>query len=382
MLRKAAILIASLDRRDADELLAQMPPAQAAKVRAAAAEIKDVDPRERQQIIGEFLRRRAPQEDSGVELDGALAQKLSAGPESYEPVRPPEKAPFQFLRDANPETLHQFLRDEHPQTIAFVVAQLTPERAAQFVVRLAPDLQADVLVRVAELDEADTDVQRDIAAQLESALSTQLQHERRRTAGLATVAAILQATQRTDRDGLIHALAARDVGFVTRLRSDESPRPARPKPEPQTPAPETPVRVVKPAPPQPRPEPERVRVEPRPAPVVTPVPEPPKAARSTDFTFDDLTQLDDGGLATTFRALAPQVALLALTGAPRGLVDRIRAQLPRRDANELQRRLAQVGPLRLSDVQEAQQEAADVAADLIARGLVRPAARRRFTVAA
>ncbi|MBN1911122.1 MAG: hypothetical protein JW818_15355, partial [Pirellulales bacterium] len=79
-LRKAAILVAALDRATADTLLDAMRPEQAALVRQTVVTMDPVDPAEERRVIDEFLRQglpSPPREPAGIELDGRLAQRLA-----------------------------------------------------------------------------------------------------------------------------------------------------------------------------------------------------------------------------------------------------------------------------------------------------------------
>src|SRR4051794_6049029 len=86
-LRKAAILIASLETRSADQLLDQMGEQQAAKVRHAIMELPDIDPAEQEAVIHEFVGRPALKSSgrdtsgggTGVELDASLSAKFGNG---------------------------------------------------------------------------------------------------------------------------------------------------------------------------------------------------------------------------------------------------------------------------------------------------------------
>ncbi|HIA19066.1 MAG TPA: hypothetical protein EYN70_06550, partial [Planctomycetaceae bacterium] len=73
-IRKAAILITSLDQETADQLLEQMPPEQAQIVRNAALDLGELSNDESSEVIAEFLQSNPSQ--SGVELDQSLADKL------------------------------------------------------------------------------------------------------------------------------------------------------------------------------------------------------------------------------------------------------------------------------------------------------------------
>ena len=100
------------------------------------------------------------------------------------------------------------------------------------------------------------------------------------------------------------------------------------------------------------------------------------------FEFDDLASLDDSSLARVFREAEPQAALVALAGAGPALADRIRRQLPWREARDLRLEIERLGPIRLSDVECAQQHLADVAGRLIQQEALAPPKNRRFVVAA
>jgi flagellar motor switch protein FliG len=91
-------------------------------------------------------------------------------------------------------------------------------------------------------------------------------------------------------------------------------------------------------------------------------------------------QLDDGALVSVVNAAAPELTLLALTGAPQRLIARIARQLPRQEALSLQRRTQQTGPVRLSDIEEARRQLAALAGRMAQRGEIRLSASRRFAV--
>ena len=98
--------------------------------------------------------------------------------------------------------------------------------------------------------------------------------------------------------------------------------------------------------------------------------------------FQDVAKFENRELVFILGSLDPQVALLALTGAEQRLIDRILKQLPTRDARAFREKMRQMGPLRLSDVLEAQQEFAREASRLIAKGMIRnPFAQRMAAIA-
>jgi len=190
-LRKAAILVASLDTPTADLLLAQMGSLQADQVRRAILRLSDVDPTEQNEIIEEFFRigPLIPQQHPpGIELDDELARRTALP--SVKPERPVEpepeptngEPPFRFLHETEFESLTPFLKREHPQTIAVVLSHLPPDRAGEVLAQLPATVQVEVIRRLVDLDEADPRVLREVERGLESWLSEQVRDRRRRAA--------------------------------------------------------------------------------------------------------------------------------------------------------------------------------------------------------
>src|SRR5688572_25764505 len=113
-LKKAAILLASLDDETADELVAQMEPEQAARVRRQMMSLGEIDPDVQRKVVAEFRRRDAPPRDpypSGIELDSGLAERIARAessplyghaPAATEPAEEPP--PFRFLHQAEADT--------------------------------------------------------------------------------------------------------------------------------------------------------------------------------------------------------------------------------------------------------------------------------------
>jgi flagellar motor switch protein FliG len=309
-IRKAAVLVASLDQTAADTVLEQMSPEQAARVRQAMVDLGDIDPLEQQRVLDEFFHvgpAKSQKHLPGVEVDAGLAHKLAF---SQRPVH--EKAaaprddgpPFRFLIQAEADKLARVLGTERPQTIALVLSHLSAEQAGGVLSRLQPAQQVEVVRRLVDLEEADPDILREVERGLQARLSQQVRMQRRRVAGISAVAGILEAA-----DG---RMAAR---ILDNLTAYDQPLAEKLGPPP--------------------------------------------------LTFDDLEQLDDRGLTTVFRAAEPMLATLALIGAPETLIERILAPLSPADAQAARQRLNHPGPIRLSDVESARQQVAALARRLL-----------------
>jgi flagellar motor switch protein FliG len=152
-----------------------------------------------------------------------------------------------------------------------------------------------------DLEETDPEILRDVERALQSRLSQQVHMQRRRVAGLQAVAGILDASGDRVAEQILDGLATHDPALAERLGSPPTLR------------------------------------------------------------FDDLAALDDAALAAVFQAAEPETAMTALVGAPPALIDRILRRFDSPEASVVRQKLDHPGPIRLSDVEDARQQIADLA---------------------
>lgn len=308
-LRRAAILVLSLDDATADAVLDQLPENDAALVRRLMVDLDRVDADEERRAIDEFMRRRSlPRRESGVELQLGLANRMDAV-HAAPAAGLNDGRPFGFLRTARGEHITPMITGEHPQTIAVVVSHLPDDRAAAVLASLDARLQAEVIQRLIDLDQADPEVIREVERALESRMLEQTQAEERRETGFASVARILEAAEPSLRRTIMTNLSRQDRLLAERLR------------------------------------PQR-------------------------FEFEDLYAVDDATLTTIMAAAGMEISRLALAGADESLLERIVKPLTPPEAKKMRRLIEQLGPIRLSDVEEAQREVARIARQLALEGMI------------
>ena len=312
-LRKAAILMASLDGETAELLLQRLEPGQVEQVRQMVADLGPVDPRTRRRIVDEFFRMGIGSgrgQDTRTRIEGDPASKPAAADEQS--ASPGSRVtsgtrPFGFMAEAESEKLAVLLASERPQTIALIVSHLPPDQAGDVLVHFPPALQTEVVHRLVDLEETDPEVLAEVEQALSSRFFEQIHMHRRRVAGLPAVAGILSASGSRVGAEILENLAVHNSPVARKLRPAE-------------------------------------------------------------LNFDNLLLLDDLSLATVLRASDPEVAILALVGAPPRLIERILSKLPDAEARIVRHRLDHLGPTRLSDVEEARRRIAEVARELVAKG--------------
>lgn len=320
-LRKAAVLLSSLDPQTADSLLRQIDPRQAGELRAAVAALGEVDGCEREQVAVEFLSAHNPPNASdGGALDfGRCFDSPTAGEsKSLSPPGDTQRA-FRLADEPDMQRLSALLEGEQPQAIALAVSQLTADRAAQIVARLPGDVQTEVLRRLADLDEAHPEVVEEIERSIQSRIAAQSSEIERRAAGLNAVSNILAAADAATSQQIRRNLVRYDAELARSLAQ-------------------------------------------------------------APFLFSDLALLDDASLWTLLSAVEPDWVVLALAGAPPELAQRVAGLLPSDEEAEFRRALEQLGPTRLSDVEEAQQRIAQIGRRLEFEGVIQRANWRLGTV--
>jgi flagellar motor switch protein FliG len=323
-LRKAAMLVASLDERNAEALLAQMTPTQVQAVRHAIETLGPIDAGEQHNVIEEFFRvgPLVPcKQPSGIELDDRLPERLSISRTSEKAaseLASSNTTPFRFLHEAPAHLLTPFLEREHPQTVAVVVSHLPVERAAEILAGLSAELQIEVARRLIDLDEADPEILHEVEQGLEAWLGQQVRGDRRRAAGLAALNNILGAATLQTKQHILANLTRHDRELAAQLKVPS-------------------LRVM---------------------------------------TFAEVEQLDSAALSVVLQHASRDLLVLALAGSGLGFAERVFELCEPAEAAALTAALRNLGPTRLSDVEHAQRELAEVARQLEVRGEIAPDADR------
>jgi len=321
-IRKAAILLDSLEPPAAGALLRQLPREQAQRVRRAVIDLGKIDAAERRRVLEEFLRLgpKRPAEPTsaatsgGVELAGRLAEFATGGEPSGRASRESgsggeNSRPFQFLEEAEADKLARLLAAERPQTIALVLAHLAPQQAGNVLVRFSPALMADVVRRLIDLEETEPEILKEVEAALQSRFLQQVCRQRQRVAGLGAMVSILRAADRRCASRILDNLASFDGALAERLG-------------------------------------------PRPVP------------------FEALARLNHENLTRLVQAAGPGLLQTSLIGARPELVERYLRVCTEDQKQRILAELEQPGPFRLGDVERARRRLVEIARQLALAGRI------------
>ena len=313
---KVAILLVSLDKESAGNILKQLNEEDVESVTREIAHLSQVSEEQRQEVVGEFhklLLARAYTEAGGLSHARSLLTQSLPKDEAERIITQIERQyyarPFTFLQKAEAENLLTFIQDEHPQTIALVLSHLEPAQAAEVLKGLPRARQVDVVRRMAVMETINPDVVREVEATLEKRMSAVVTQRLERTGGVETVAEILNLVDRSTERGILESLEAGQPELVEEIRH-------------------------------------------------------------LMFVFEDILLVDDRGVQQVLKNIETQDLALALKTAGDEVKEKIFRNMSDRAALVLKEEMDYMGPVRLREVEAAQQRIADVVRRLEEAGQV------------
>ncbi|MBX3352046.1 MAG: flagellar motor switch protein FliG [Phycisphaeraceae bacterium] len=303
---KAAILLLSLDAQTASDMLKNLPADSIEQVTRELASLGQVPTTLRNSVVEEFYQITIASQyaaEGGLEYAKVLL-KQSLDSKTADKVLSQiqtqvQKTPFSFLQKAESENLLTFIQDEHPQTIALIVCHLPFHKASEIIVGLQPDKQVEVIKRIANMEQTNPEVIREVEKGLESRLANMLSQSTEKTGGIDAVAEILNLADRTTEKQIMEGLEAEDPELVEQIR-----------------------RLM--------------------------------------FVFEDIRMVDDRGIQGVLKEVDNDELALALKTASDELKQKIFNNMSERAAQLIKEDMEYMGPVRISDVESAQQRIVDI----------------------
>ena len=303
---KSAILLLLLDSDSAGSILRELPTEIVEEVTRCLASLGDVPRNLGEEIVSEFYSLAMAQgwvREGGLDYARSLI-KESLDSKTAEKViqqiqTQVQRSPFSFLQKAESENLLTFIQDEHPQTIALIVSHLPHHKASEILVGLGEEKQVEVVRRVANMEQTNPDVIREVELGLESRLSSMIMHSMEKVGGVETVAEILNLCDRSTERTIMDGVEGEDPTLVEEIR-----------------------RLM--------------------------------------FVFEDIGLVDDKGIQRVLKEIENDELCVALKPASEDLREKILGNMSSRAAEMIREDMEFMGPVRVTDVEAAQQRIVDV----------------------
>lgn len=202
--------------------------------------------------------------------------------------------PFDFARQADAGQLLNFIQNEHPQTISLIMAHLQPDQAGIILSSLPAERQVEVAKRMATLDQTAPEVLSEIESALERRLASFVRQDFTSIGGIDVAVDVLNRVDRQTERTIMDALEEEDPDLAEEIR----------------------LRM---------------------------------------FVFEDIVALDDRSIQKVISEVETGHWALALKTASDHVSQRVYQNMSKRAAEMLQEEIDYLGPVRLRDVEDAQQ---------------------------
>jgi flagellar motor switch protein FliG len=223
--RKAAILMVALGPEVAAEIYRNLTDPEIEQITIEIASLGNVTTEAVSTVLEEFYHTALAQQyinQGGIQTARDILEKAVGSKKALEVIGRLQGVlqvtPFDFVKRVEPEHLISFIQGEHPQTIALVMSHLAPEQAAPIISSLPPEQQAEVAMRIATMDQTAPEITREVERVLERKIATVLSQEFTMVGGVEALAELLNRVDRATERSIMETLEAENAELADAIK--------------------------------------------------------------------------------------------------------------------------------------------------------------------
>ena len=304
--QKAAILLIALGPEKSAAIFQHLKEEEIEELTLEIANTRSVSAETKEDVLNEFYQVCLAQQyiaEGGIGYAKELLEKALGDDKAQDVISKLTASlqvrPFEFVRKTDPSQLLNFIQDEHPQTIAMILSYLTPSQAALVLGALPPEKQADVARRIALMDRTSPDVIKEVEKVLEKKLSSLVNQDYTIVGGVDATVNILNTVDRATEKHIMETLEIEEPELADEIRKKM-------------------------------------------------------------FVFEDILLLDDRAIQRVLRDVENADLELALKSSNEEVQNVIFKNLSKRLASMIKEDIEFMGPVRMKDVEEAQQKIVNI----------------------
>ena len=305
-LQKSAILLIALGPEKSANIFKHLKEEEIEELTLEIANTRSITPQIKESVIEEFYQVCLAQQyiaEGGIGYAKELLEKALGAEKAMSVIgkltASLQVKPFEFVRKTDASQLLNFIQDEHPQTIALILSYLSPLQASMIISALPPERQADVAKRVAMMDRTSPDIIKEVEKILESKLANLVNQDYTIIGGVDAVVEILNAVDRGTEKHIMETLEIEEPELADEIRKKM-------------------------------------------------------------FVFEDILLLDDRSIQRVLRDVDNNDLAIALKGANEQVQTAIFNNLSKRLSAMIREDMEYMGPVRMKDVEEAQQKIVNI----------------------
>ena len=305
-IQKAAILLIALGPEKSSLIFKHLNEEEIEDLTLEIANTKSVTPQVKEKVINEFYEVCLAQQyiaEGGIGYAKELLEKALGADKAMDVIgkltASLQVKPFEFVKKTDASQLLNFIQDEHPQTIALILSYLSAGQAATILGALVPEKQAEVARRIATMDRTSPDVIKEVERVLESKLSSLVNQDYTIIGGVDAVVEILNTVDRGTEKHIMETLEVEEPELADEIRKKM-------------------------------------------------------------FVFEDILLLDDRAIQRVLRDVDNNDLAIACKGSTEEVQNAIFSNMSKRLAEMIKEDMEFMGPVRMKDVEEAQQKIVNV----------------------
>ena len=303
---KAAIFLITIGPEKSAKIFKHLNEEEIEELTLQIANMKTVSSKEKEKILEDFYQLAVAQEyiaEGGINYAKEILEKALGKDMAIEIINRLTSSlqvrPFEFIRKADPNQLLNYIEGEHPQTIALILSYLRPNQAAHVLANLPSEKQAEVTRRIAIMDRTSPDIIKEVEKVLETKFSGILSQDFSSTGGIQSVVDILNSVDRSTEKNIMDQLDRMDIELSEEIRKRM-------------------------------------------------------------FVFEDIVTLDNRSIQRIIREIDNSQWAIALKGASEEVKEVIFSNMSKRLVEMIKEDIEFMGPVRLRDIEDAQQNIVNV----------------------
>lgn len=304
--QKAAILLIALGPDKSSNVFKHLKEDEIEQLTLEIANTRSVSPAMKDAVLDEFYEVCLAQQyiaEGGIGYAKDLLEKALGSERAKDVIgkltASLQVRPFEFVRKTDASQLLNFIQDEHPQTIALILSYLSSNQASAIISALSPEKQTDVAKRIAQMDRTSPDVIKEVEKVLEQKLASLVNQDYTIVGGVDSIVDILNTVDRGTEKHIMESLEIEDPELADEIRKKM-------------------------------------------------------------FVFEDILSLDDRSIQRVLREVDNNELAVALKGSNEEVQNLIFSNLSKRLATMIREDMDFMGPVRMKDVEEAQQKIVNI----------------------
>lgn len=305
-LQKAAILLIALGPEKSSTIFKHLKEDEIESLTLEIANTRSISPSTKESVLEEFYEVCLAQQyiaEGGIAYAKEILEKALGADKARDVIgkltASLQVRPFEFIRKTDASQLLNFIQDEHPQTIALILSYLSSSQSSQIISSLPPDTQADVARRIAQMDRTSPDVIKEVEKVLERKLSSLVNQDYTIVGGVDSIVDILNTVDRGTEKHIMETLEIEEPELADEIRRKM-------------------------------------------------------------FVFEDILSLDDKSIQRVLREVDNNELAVALKGSTEEVQNVIFNNLSQRLSTMIKEDMDYMGPIRMKDVEEAQQKIVNI----------------------